>query len=51
MRPKQRHLLIAVSCLAIVCPVEVQIDLAQHGGLALENAPAAAKEGNNGGGK
>jgi hypothetical protein len=51
MKPNQRTLLVAVSCFALVCPVRIQIDIAKSGGLALEAAPATAKEGNNGGGK
>ena len=51
MKPRQRTLLIAVSCLALACPVKVQIDIAESGGLALENALATAKEGNNSGEK
>jgi hypothetical protein len=51
MKPRQRPLLIAVSCLALVCPVKVQINTGTRGGIALDGASATAKEGNNGGGK
>ena len=41
-------LLIAVSCLALACPVRLQIDLGQNHSITLTDSPATAKEGNNG---
>ncbi|ANY79551.1 hypothetical protein BB934_16050 [Microvirga ossetica] len=50
MTARRRPLLIAVSCLALACPVRVQIDVDQNLSIALTDSPATAKEGNNGNG-
>jgi len=50
MMARRRPLLIAVSCLALACPVRLQIDLGQSLSIALAGSAATAKEGNNGNG-
>ena len=50
MTARRRPLLIAVSCLALACPVRLQIDVGQNLSIALTDSPAMAKEGNNGNG-
>ncbi|WP_262029003.1 S8 family serine peptidase [Microvirga sp. Mcv34] len=51
MKSGQRHLLIAVSCLTVVYPLEFQVETAKNGNLIVLNASAIARDGNNGGGR
>ncbi|EIM24811.1 S8 family serine peptidase [Microvirga lotononidis] len=51
MKSRRRHLLIAVSCLTFVYPLEIQVEIAKSGNLTLGGASAIAREGNNGGGR